>query len=43
VPLAAYARLGLGRVCYERNQLQPARDHLAEACEHGFLVERSEA
>jgi LuxR family maltose regulon positive regulatory protein len=31
VPLAAYARLGLGRVLYERNELYAARDHLIEA------------
>jgi LuxR family maltose regulon positive regulatory protein len=31
VPLAAYARLGLGRACYERSDLHAARDHLTEA------------
>ena len=31
VPLAAYARLGLGRVSYERNDLHVAREHLTEA------------
>jgi LuxR family maltose regulon positive regulatory protein len=31
VPLAAYARLGVGRVRYERNDLRAAREHLTEA------------
>jgi LuxR family maltose regulon positive regulatory protein len=31
VPLAAYARLGLGRVLYERNQLAAAREQILEA------------
>jgi LuxR family transcriptional regulator, maltose regulon positive regulatory protein len=31
VPLAAYARYGLGRVSYERNELEDAHDHLAAA------------
>jgi LuxR family maltose regulon positive regulatory protein len=31
VPLAAYARLGLGRVLYERNELAAAREQILEA------------
>jgi LuxR family maltose regulon positive regulatory protein len=31
VPLAAYARLGLGRARYERNDLRMAREHLTDA------------
>jgi LuxR family maltose regulon positive regulatory protein len=31
VPLAAYARLGLGRARYERNDLRTAREHLTDA------------
>jgi LuxR family maltose regulon positive regulatory protein len=31
VPLSGYARFGLSRVLYERNQLHAARDYLAEA------------
>lgn len=31
VPLAAYARLGLGRVLYERNELEAAREQILEA------------